>query len=101
MKAIEKPFTLDELRQMQHDNGSITAVISWPWDETGNIDILNDNASELITGNQCALEDISYKLVGCNVEAQEVLIEVCGTVENWLTEHDLDADLDEQLDKDD
>jgi hypothetical protein len=98
-KAIERPFTLDELRAMQDKDGSITAVISWPWDETGDIEHLNDSASELITGSEVGLEDISYKLVGADVEAQEVLIEVTGTVENWLAEQEEERTIPPELDE--
>lgn len=84
--VIQTPFTWKELRQMQEKDGCVKATISWPWDETGDIDNLNDTASELITGNCCALEDISYKLAGCDVDKQEVLVEVCGSVENYLEE---------------
>jgi hypothetical protein len=86
--VLQTPFTYKELRQMQEKAGCITATISWPWNETGDIDNLNDTASELITGDCCALEDISYKLAGADVEKQEVLIEVTGTVENWLEEQE-------------
>ena len=83
---LQTPLTYKELRQMQEKDGHIQATIAWPWDETGDIDHLNDQASELITGDICALEDISYKLVGCNVDTQEVYIEVTGSVENYLAD---------------
>lgn len=92
MKPLDKPLTWEELKAMQEKDGSVTAVISIPWDETGDIDSLNDTASELITGNECALEDIGYKLVGADVERQEIWLEVTGTVENWLEEHEEDDD---------
>lgn len=82
------PLTLTELRTMQNKEVNITAVIPFPWDEIGDIENLNDTASELITGSSCALEDISYKLVGVNIDTQEVLLEVCGSVENWLKDKD-------------
>lgn len=88
--VLQTPLTYKELRQMQKKDGGITATISFPWTDVGDIDNLNDTASELITGNCCALEDISYKLVGADVENQEILIEVTGTVENWLEEQEED-----------
>jgi hypothetical protein len=90
MKAMPKPYTLAKLRAMQEKDGSVTGVISVPWDETGDIDALNDQASEALTGSEVALEDIAYKLVGADLESQEVLLEVTGTVENWLAEQDAD-----------
>jgi hypothetical protein len=92
MKAMVKPFTLAELRAMQENDGSVTGVISVPWDETGDIDALNDQASEALTGSEAALEDIGYKLVGADLENQEVLLEVTGTVENWLADQDADEE---------
>jgi len=86
MKAMVKPYTVAELRAMQEKDGSVTGVISVPWDETGDIESLNDIASEQITGSEIGLEDISYRLGGVDVEAQEVLLEVTGTAENWLAE---------------
>lgn len=85
--VIQTPFTYKELRQMQEKDGCIKATISWPWDEnTSDLEALNDYASEQITGSECGLEDIGYRLVGADVEKQEVLIEVCGSVENYLQE---------------
>lgn len=86
--VIQTPFAYKELRQMQEKDGCIKATISWPWNEntTDNLEALNDFASEQITGNSCALEDIGYRLVGADVDKQEVLIEVIGTVENYLAE---------------
>lgn len=88
MRPTDKPLTLAEMRAMQEAEGSITAVISFPWDGVGDIEALNDAASELITGNECALEGMSYRLVGVDLDKQEVLLEVCGTVEDWIAEQD-------------
>jgi len=85
MTTIEKPYTVNELQAMENGEG-VKAVISYPWKETGHIDTLNEKASELITGDDCALEDIGYRLVGADIENQEVFIEVTGTVANWLAE---------------
>jgi hypothetical protein len=81
---LEHPYTRKQLAEMQEKDGSVKATISVPWDETGDIDALNDLASKAITGSEVALEDISYRLAGADVDAQEVLLEVEGTVENWL-----------------
>lgn len=83
-KTIKQLYTQEELRQMQEQKGCVTAVISWPWDETGDIADLNDSASAMVTGDVCGLEDIDYRLVGCNVATQEVLIEVTGKLSDSL-----------------
>lgn len=87
---IEKPLSLQELRAMQQAKGAVTAVIGVAWDDTGDIETLNDIASKLITGSEIGLEGMSYRLVGVDVEAQEVLLEVTGTAENWLAEQEED-----------
>lgn len=89
-KSIEKPLSLQELRAMQQAKGAVTAVIAVAWDDTGDIESLNDIASEQLTGSSIGLEGISYRLVGVDAEAQKVLLEVTGTAENWLAEQEED-----------
>ncbi len=81
---IKNPLTVSELRKMQDEEGQITAVVSVPWDEAGDIDDLNEKVSEMITECDYALEDIGYRLVGADVTNQAILLEVSGSVENWL-----------------
>lgn len=77
-------YTLEHLRRMQEDDGHVEGEISVRWDETSDIDWLNDYASEQLTGDECALEDIDFQLVGVNLRDQEIILRVTGSVENWL-----------------
>jgi hypothetical protein len=88
MRAIEKPMTVAELRAMQKAKGEVTALISLPWPDSGDMDSLNDFVSECITGSDYALQDVRYRLVEVDVESQELLVEVSGCVEDWLSDQD-------------
>lgn len=70
-----------QLKSKIVENNVVTAVITVPWDETGDIEALNDDASELITGSCCGLEDIGYKLAG--TENQEILLEVTARLSDY------------------
>ena len=89
MKPITKPFTFCELRRMQSDNGCITAIVPYPWNRnTSNTKEMNDFVSDQITGSCSGLKDINYRLVGVDVGQQEVFIEVCGILTNWLNDQE-------------
>ena len=85
LEAITKPYTKKEARKLVKHN-ALKAIVALDFDEimTG-IDCLNDAISTMICGNECSLEDISYKPVGVDKDGN-VLVEVCGSIENWLEE---------------
>jgi hypothetical protein len=85
--AITKPYTKKEARKLVKHN-ALKAIVALDFDEimTG-IECLNDAVSTMICGNECSLEDISYEPVGVDKDGN-VLVEVCGSIENWLEEKD-------------
>lgn len=95
---ITRPYTRDELRRMQEQDGEVSAVVSWSFMAgfEGDLDGTNDHVSAQITGSEVGLEDISYELVGVDLPGQLLLVRVSGVVENWLAyvdgEDALDSD---------
>jgi len=59
-------------------------VVPLGLDELGvSRDCLNDAVSVMIAGDSSVLEDISYRPVG--IKGDEILVEVTGSVGNWLS----------------
>ena len=84
------PWDAKQLARHKDENGFIKAILALDMRKLGvDVDCLNDAVSEAITGNTSALEDISYRPVG--VEGENVLVEVCGNVDDWLQRHDEDV----------
>ena len=79
-------MTLQQLKQRteKDEDRYLTAVVAVPFDDLldHGVEWLNDTASAMITGDDCALEDISYTLAGAL--ADEVLIRVNGSILSWL-----------------
>jgi hypothetical protein len=78
-EAISRPYTKKEAKKLVKNN-ALTAIVALDLDEimTG-IECFNDIVSTMICGNDCSLEDISYKAVGVDKDGL-VLVEVCGSM---------------------
>lgn len=53
-----KPLSVEQMREL---NWSFDLVIPVPLERLENVDVLNDYASELVTGNEVALEDLRFE----------------------------------------
>ena len=90
--------TPEQIKNAIDDDNNISGVIEIEFsigdDSISDMDNFNENATDCLVGSDYGylLEDIEYKLVGCNVEDQTLLIEVsCNAEEliketDWLTE---------------
>jgi hypothetical protein len=67
LTPLEKPFSYEQLVKLT-SNGTdhVVAVVAVDLGDLvcGDIDLLNNVASEQITGNECGLMDLSFELVG-------------------------------------
>ena len=65
---------------------SIREVIEIPlWESVmGHFEALNDYVSDKINGSECGLENITYKLVGCDTKAQTLFMEVEAEVSDYF-----------------
>jgi hypothetical protein len=80
------------LKAIDNDNNSLTGIVEisfndFIWNDEG-IEYLNDLSCRQLVGEEYAylLEDISYKIVGCDIEKQTLFIEVTVSVESLLNE---------------
>jgi len=81
------PWSIGQLKRRKDKDGFVRAILRLSVADLGvDVDCLNDASSEAITGEQSALEEISYRPVG--VDGEDVLVEVCGNVDDWLQRHD-------------
>ena len=87
MHPLRKPYSLQELKDKtaKDEDRFLTAVVAIDFDDlvTHDIEWLNETCSEMITGSDVAMEDIGYMPVGA--EGGEVLVQVTGSILNWLT----------------
>lgn len=82
VKLIAKPLSAGQIRKSAVD-GRLTVAVLLGLDELGvDKDCLNDAVSRMVTGDESALEDISYEAVG--VKDGSVIVEVNASVEGWL-----------------
>jgi hypothetical protein len=83
----ELPLTIEQIKARQTDDGYITAVVELSIDDLfDGIEFFNDKVSELITGSECGLTDISYQAVGA--VNGSVLVEVTASVDEIIQEED-------------
>ena len=81
------PWSVEELKRRKDKEGFVRAVLPLDIAELGvGVYCLNDVSSRAITGDESALEDISYRPVG--VDGDSVLVEVTGNVDGWLQRHE-------------
>jgi hypothetical protein len=90
IRPLRRPFTLQEIKDFTSKDPDryLTAVVAVDFDDLVDNDIewLNDTVSELITGDEIALEDIGFKPVGAM--DGEIYIEVTGSILHWLQEQE-------------
>lgn len=87
---VRRPLTAEQLKAVSDQDGCVRVVVGVPFAQLlyGNIEDLNDFASETITGSVAGLSDISYRVTGGHSVVNtddtcggEVLIEVTGIVD--------------------
>jgi hypothetical protein len=81
--VVLEPLTLEELNDSMSKAGMVTCKLLVSIEDLidGDMEALNDNVSERITGSEAGLTDISYKLVGRQPQSNETIIGVTGHVE--------------------
>lgn len=86
-EVLTSAMSIEELEKNSNKDGMITAKVVVDLDSLidNNIEILNDTVSERITGSECGLTDISYKIAGATVN-NEVILKVTGCVEFSMVE---------------
>jgi len=98
--TAENPIykTAKQIKDAIDDNNNISGVIEIEFsigdDTLSDMDNFNDNVTNCLVGDKYGylLEDIEYKLVGCNTVDQTLLIEVFCNADvlieetDWLTE---------------
>lgn len=84
---LEKPLSTQELIDRKDENGFISENLVVPFFDLIDCDLetLNDEVSERITGSDCGLLDIEYRAIGITPD-NEIIVEVTGNVQNWLDE---------------
>ena len=83
---VAKPLSAAQVKKLAKD-GRLTVRILLNIDELSvGRDCLNDAVSEMVAGDTTALEDISFQPVG--VKDGSVIVEVTGSVANWLRQED-------------
>ena len=81
-EVLTSPMTKEELESNSNRNGIISANLLIDFFDLVNEDIewLNDEVSERITGSICGLVDISYKVIG-KTSNNEIVVKVTGEVD--------------------
>lgn len=91
----DDPFTVEQMRAM---NWTFDVVIPMPLDRLDDIDTMNDFASQAITGNEVALEDINFDHVPQVVYPKGwVAYRVTGVVSSPADLFEEEAEAEEQL----
>ena len=89
LRILRKPLTVKQVERLAKDN-ILTIVVPLSLDEVHvSVDCLNDAVSTMITGDESALEDVSYRPVG--VKGEDVLVEVAANVKDWLNREAADG----------
>lgn len=97
--------TADEIKNAIDLSGYISGVIEIEFfvgnEDISDIENFNDYATNCLIGAKYGylLEDIDYKLVGCNTVDQTILIEVLAYTDTLMKETDYLTELDEQHNK--
>ncbi|MFZ4397440.1 MAG: hypothetical protein ACOYOU_17645 [Kiritimatiellia bacterium] len=82
LTLIAKPLSAAQVKKLAKD-GRLTVRIPLDIDELSvGKDCLNDAVSRMVTGDESALEDISYEPVG--IKDAQVVVEVDASVVEWL-----------------
>ena len=88
-QPITKPYTKKEARKLVNPHNILTAIIKMSFDDLQGVsrDCFNDAVSEMICGDETAMEGIDYYFVGVinNQYENSVLLSVSGSIENWLS----------------
>jgi hypothetical protein len=102
MDYITKALSINQIKKRMDETEYITARIAVDLSDLidGDIEWLNDVASETITGSSCGLLDISYKSVGVTDDGS-IIIEVTGCVSDFLSDYDDENDDDWMEDEED
>lgn len=84
-KQLTEPMTDEQLRAAKDEDGYVTAIAGFDLDEIidASIDACNELFSHAVTGDDDALEDISWEIVGHDGPVT-VLLQITGTVDNYL-----------------
>lgn len=85
---LNKPLTPKELDELKDKQGNVTQTLEFDLGDIIDNDIewLNDEVSERITGSTIGLTDISFKAVGAKKSIDKTFIKVTGNVEDFLAE---------------
>ena len=87
-QPITKPYTKKEAKKLVKNN-ALTAIVKLSFDDLQGVsrDCFNDAVSEMICGDETAMEGIDYSFVGVinNQYENSVILSVSGSIENWLS----------------
>jgi len=80
--VVVKPFTVKELKERQNKSGVISEKVVVKLDDLINnsIDVLSNNVSKKITGNDLALTKIDFKVAGRTTN-NEVILKVTSKID--------------------
>ena len=84
VKILQETMTSEELEKNSNSDGDLKVTLVVDIDKLrGDVDELNDIVSDFITGSECGLTDIGYKLVGATSDGDAV-VQVTGNVIDHL-----------------
>lgn len=80
--VLIKKMTMVEAKTIANKDNVLSAKIAVSIEDmlTGDIEELNDRASEMLTSSQAGLTDITYSVVGRIPKTNDVILKVTGTL---------------------
>ena len=86
-KPLAEPLTKEQIAQQMRDTGSVTGIVALEIGDIIDYDFESflDLLSEQLIGNDL-LMDFGYKMIGANMETQEIYFEVSGSYDTGYSD---------------
>ena len=87
-EVLEEPLSIKELKAAQDKEGNVSAILVFDLSDLIDNDVewLNDEVSERITGSIIALTSIDFKPFGVKKSIEKVFVKVTGNITDFLGE---------------